>query len=294
MKKQKSIRSKSIKKPKSIKKSIRSRTIKKQKSIKKSPRSKTIKKQKSIKKSPRSKTIKKQKSIKKSPHSKTIKKQKSDNIIHIIKDDKNLFKVKINVDDNGYNLCLTYIGNDKTVNEKIKNGVASIYQGINKDIIDPSNVCLFVIYFSIENGQYGKNKIYYDSFLKMFYNLSYRYGLDKEEPFNNLKGLGQTLLCLLINKAIQDKKLSLNYKMILEASGEIKDKNMIGLINKYENLGFKVVYPDTLQIDIEQGNVLMISDINNIHNTCNIMTPHNTKFILSNEPINELEYADYY
>jgi len=83
-----------------------------------------------------------------------------------------------------------------------------------------------------------------------------------------LKGIGEVILCLVLNNMLSRKLVDESSIITLEASGKVEGKGMLGLVKYYERLGFKQAYPDLLEIGLKNSAVPMKATIGDVVNRC--------------------------
>jgi len=193
---------------------------------------------------------------------------------------------------NIYSACLFYQGNDLDfINEvkKIKK---------NEDEDEEEDLCLIQVIFGIapfdklevefEIMDKEENAIDNISFripsnahLFAYYNNIRKYNLQKFEQTKKLKGVVHIIFCIILAHALEEKLISLEGNVTVEASGsmmkseeEIKNetessvKDMIGLVKHYETLGFKQSLPKHLTLALQNNNVPMQGKVKDILQVC--------------------------
>jgi hypothetical protein len=194
------------------------------------------------------------------------------------------FEVRIQRSYQTYSLCVSYIGNDPLVRRLIQ------CQILRKDDyrtqIRPTTACLFYASITCRPKNFKVKlrdpiteekvkvlDVQGDAMIHSFYNKTYKYGLHDLPVFQKLKGIGQRMLCLLLQTAVHDGALKINSHVVLEASGSLQNKEMIGLVENYKRLGFEVIYPEWFKLSLQNEDVPMRATVRRVLNLCS--TPDN-------------------
>jgi hypothetical protein len=178
-----------------------------------------------------------------------------------------------------YQLCVSYIGNDPLVQRLLQCQVLQTEEWRTQ--VEPSSYCLFYIFMTCKPTKFKTTvrdsitgeplqvlHVEGDAMIHSFYNKTYKYHLHDLPVFQKLKGIGQRMMCLLLQTAVYDGALKINSHVVLEASGGIQDKDMIGLIENYKRLGFHVIYPEWLPLSLQHHNVPMRATVRHVLNRC--------------------------
>ena len=211
------------------------------------------------------------------------------------------FKLEIrNIKDDDkitYYACLTYVGKDRTfINaiEQVKEDTY-FYEDEDSPAYKPDDLCLFTIMLNVEDtkikGSYIINntddedseefdKIKYSMHsncnLTSFYNNTIKYDLLQNfEQSKKLKGVGYMILCSILRHIVSTNILSDDKFITLQASGEIPERGMLGLVNYYEFMGFRQVFPSLLEIGIAQADVPMRARLSDIIERCSSVEKSN-------------------
>lgn len=175
------------------------------------------------------------------------------------------FKIEIDItDDNKYyniHACLRCIdGECGSVIDKLKEE----YEG-DEDIND--YLCLIMIRLNI-------NKNTRKIFMSDFYNNVTKLGRGLSHLNRKLKGGARAILCMILLKAYNGGIIKDEDKIQLEASGDLEDdignaKDMIGLVNYYKHLGFKITDENNLEDQLANLSVYMYGKVGDILDRCN-------------------------
>ena len=135
-------------------------------------------------------------------------------------------------------------------------------------------------YGSYKDTQYTKGK--YNGKIYGFLNSLTRYKakLEKEKyrfPFlDQLKGIGYGMLVSCICKALDGGFITLSSNIVLEATGMMsgmdREASTVALVNYYEKIGFKQMFPEHYQDAVSKISVPMIARVKDIIDNCNIGT----------------------
>ena len=158
---------------------------------------------------------------------------------------------------------LQYIGNDKKLKDKLNS--------IKKDLAYVN------MYFHTKKREYSATGMFkepintsYNGFLYELYNYASKHKLYKKFPLlNKIKGISYVLMICCICEALKLNFISPTDYIVLEASGEIPGKNMYGLVNYYESIGFSPVSPDFLDEQVKRY-VPMRAKVEKIISMCNL------------------------
>jgi hypothetical protein len=212
------------------------------------------------------------------------------------------FKLEIrNIKDDDkitYYACLTYVGKYREfINaiEQVKEETY-FYEDDEAPAYKQYDLCLFNVMLTVEDrkikGTYIVNrneededseefdKIKYsmhsNCHLYSFYNNTIKYDLLQNfEQSKKLKGIGYMILCSILKHIVSTNILSDDKLITLQASGEIPEKGMIGLVKYYESMGFRQVFPSLLEEGVEQADVPMRTNISNIIERCSSVEKSN-------------------
>ncbi len=211
------------------------------------------------------------------------------------------FKLEIrNIKDDDkitFYACLTYVGKDRIfINaiEQVKEDTY-FYEDEDSPAYKPDDLCLFTIMLNVEDrkikGSYAINenddedseefdKIKYSMHsncnLTSFYNNTIKYEVLKNfEQSKKLKGIGHMILCSILRHIVSTNILSADKFISLQASGEIPERGMLGLVNYYEFMGFRQVFPSLLEIGIAQADVPMRARLSDIIERCSLVEKSN-------------------
>lgn len=90
-----------------------------------------------------------------------------------------------------------------------------------------------------------------------------------ESPPAELKGIMAIALGTTLINELKRGTILPSMKFGLEASGDLGDKDMYGLVEYYRNtLGLQVVKPEQLDQDVKDGNVIMMTTVSNVVDAC--------------------------
>lgn len=139
------------------------------------------------------------------------------------------------------------------------------YEG-DKNIED--YLCLIMMKIKIKKGNDR------DIFMSDFYNNVTKLGRGLSHLNKKLKGGARAILCMILKKALHAGILNMDDIIHLEASGDLEDdigniKDMMGLINYYKYLGFKITNDDNLKEQLEDMSVYMFGVVGTLLNKCN-------------------------
>jgi hypothetical protein len=104
--------------------------------------------------------------------------------------------------------------------------------------------------------------------LSAFYNNTLNNKLKNFSQTKKLKGVGHFILCLIINDILTNNILAPDQYITLEASGYIKGKEKQGLVRYYESIGFRQIFPNLLDIGLDQSNVPMRARLIDVLDKC--------------------------
>ncbi len=148
---------------------------------------------------------------------------------------------------------------------------------IKQDFFDPNenedSNCLIQVSLTIEKQiQHAEfetlNDFQYKAELTDFYNNVHVHGLQDDSLQKKLKHGASALLALSLIEALQHNLLSKKDVILLEASGTIKDKDMIYLVEYYHKLGFHVLEPEMLRQRLDVLSVHMGGFVYKVINHC--------------------------
>jgi hypothetical protein len=189
------------------------------------------------------------------------------------------FEVRVYRQGRTYSLCVNYIKNDPVVLKLLQCQVSKKQSW--RKTVRPNTICLFYISMSCGPTKFNVKimdestdeirevlRVTGDAMIHSFYNRTYTWDLQDLPIFQKLKGIGQRMLCLLLQSAIRDGVLLPRSKIVLEASGRLDDKNMMGLVENYKRLGFQLVYPEWLDACLLQHDVPMQATAKDILQRC--------------------------
>jgi hypothetical protein len=165
-----------------------------------------------------------------------------------------------------YEACLHYTGKDTNLNEYIQELTSGQLCILDLEVNIADDTLTGSI--DIDDKKVFKYKLPYNIYIKNYYNNTLKYGLDKFTQTNKLKGIPQIILCIILSIALENKLINMDSKIALNASGEIKGKNMFYLIKHYESLGMKVSFPEYLEEGLMDQNVVMDGVVSDVLGTC--------------------------
>jgi len=182
-----------------------------------------------------------------------------------------------------YFVCLNYVGQNFDLIETIED--IKIESFFYEDMGDnpaynADDYCLSMLTLSV--GKYKNvegelevdddNTIKYsmksDVHLGGLYNRFLSNELKDYPEIKKLKGIGEVILCLVLNNMLSRKLVDESSIITLEASGKVEGKGMLGLVKYYERLGFKQAYPELLEIGLKNSAVPMKATIGDVVNRC--------------------------
>ncbi len=139
------------------------------------------------------------------------------------------------------------------------------YEG-DKNIDD--YLCLIMMKIKIKKG--SKREI----FMSDFYNNVTKMGRGLSYLNKKLKGGARAILCMVLKKALSVGLLKIDDIIHLEASGDLEDdigniKDMMGLVNYYKHLGFKISDENNLEEQLSNLSVYMFGVVGALLNKCN-------------------------
>ncbi len=111
-------------------------------------------------------------------------------------------------------------------------------------------------------------------FMSDFYNNVTKMGRGLSPLNKKLKGGARAILCMVLKKALSVGLIKIDDIIHLEASGDLEDdigntKDMMGLVNYYKHLGFKVSDSRTLKQQLSNLSVYMFGVVGTLLNKCN-------------------------
>ena len=175
---------------------------------------------------------------------------------------------------------LEYIGENKTLLEYIE-GLRQHYEPIIAYVnirFDSDTMTYRGAGYDINYTRRGTKKIklpffMYNGFLNQFYNYASGYDLYKKFPvLQKTKGISYVLLMCCICEALKLGFITPESILMLEASGSIEGESMLKLIKYYEKIGFSVMYPEYLDIGVQDQFVPMKAQVKTIVDLCNVET----------------------
>ncbi len=135
------------------------------------------------------------------------------------------------------------------------------------------NLCLVKVKLVIKDEEVYSNdmskRFISRATLMDFYNNVTKNGRGLSHLSAKLKNGGKALFCMLIKKCLSSGMLDRDDIIILEASGDYRDKNMVGLVRYYQNMGFYVLNEKTLESDIRAMSVYMYGRVRDVEASCN-------------------------
>jgi len=146
------------------------------------------------------------------------------------------------------------------------------YEG-DKNIND--YLCLIMIKLKIKKNlgsfQKGSDR---QIFMSDFYNNVTKLGRGLSHLNRKLKGGARAILCMVLLKALNAGLIGEKDEIHLEASGDLEDdignaKDMMGLVNYYKYLGFKITDETDLKKQLENLSVYMYGTVESVLNKCN-------------------------
>ena len=196
--------------------------------------------------------------------------------------------------DESIDNALSVIGCLKCYNELCDPIITNLKNEYDEDEYD-ENLCLLKVQISIYNST-NDAEVYnisnYRIKIEEFYNNISIYGNDNQTILNNpkLKGAAHALLCLMLLHCLNKKLIHPKEFIVLNASGDLSDKNMSGLIRYYEQLGFIQSYPENEEEFIDQKDVPMVSIVERILTLCSLkeISPELASLLSSQNYINKL------
>ena len=176
---------------------------------------------------------------------------------------------------------LEYIGDDQNIREYFK--------GMYSPEKDDSSVIAYVtIRFDTELSEFSfsyerdystrtrRRKIRlptsrYHGYLFAFYNYASKHSLYQQFPvLQKTKGISYVLLLCCICEALKLGFITPESDIMLEASGSIAGQPMDNLVRYYEQLGFSVIYPQYLEIGLENQFVPMKAQVQRFISLCTV------------------------
>ncbi len=124
-------------------------------------------------------------------------------------------------------------------------------------------LCLIMMKLKIKKG--SKREI----FMSDFYNNVTKLGRGLSHLSKKLKGGARAILCMILLKALNAGLIGEQDEIHLEASGDLEDdignqKDMMGLVNYYKMLGFKITNENNLDEQLEDMSVYMYETVGKI------------------------------
>jgi hypothetical protein len=129
-------------------------------------------------------------------------------------------------------------------------------------------LCLIMMKIKIKKGSDR------EIFMSDFYNNVTKMGRGLSPLNRKLKGGARAILCMVLKKALSVGLIKMDDIIELEASGDLEDdignaKDMMGLVNYYKHLGFKITNDDNLEEQLEDMSVYMFGVVETLLNKCN-------------------------
>ena len=180
---------------------------------------------------------------------------------------------------------LSYIGNNEEFNNYLEYLSDEEGYDIEKDKLSYVNITFYSDSTNVEHYEYVYNDDFfsqktikykkgYNGYLHGLYNKVTEYQLDKEKfPFlHKLKGIAYGMLLCCICKAFTKGLITKESNIILEATGTVKDIDVIIYINRlvqfYNKIGFTPMFPKQYDYSISFGLIPMIGKVKDILRTC--------------------------
>jgi hypothetical protein len=189
--------------------------------------------------------------------------------------------------------ALSVIGCLKCYNELCDPIITNLKNEYDPEQYD-ENICLLKVQLSIYNSTNDAefyNIPNYRIKIEEFYNNISIYG--QQTILNNpkLKGAAHALLCLMLLHCLNKKLIHPKEFIVLNASGDLDDKSMDGLINYYEQLGFIQSFPLNKTEFLDQQDVPMVSIIERILTLCSLkeISPELASLLSNQNYINKLD-----
>ena len=192
------------------------------------------------------------------------------------------FEVRVDHEGRNYSLCVSYVGNDPVVLKLLQCQISTKQPW--RKTVRPNTFCIFYISLACLPTKFTVKvtddvtqdlievlRVQGDAIIYSFYNRAYRLGLDDLPVFRKLKGIGQRMMCLLLQSALDDGALKENSQIVLEASGTLGDKDMTGLIDNYQRMGFRVIHPEWLHQTLRQRDVPMTGTVRDVLQECSVV-----------------------
>jgi hypothetical protein len=189
--------------------------------------------------------------------------------------------------------ALSVIGCIKCYNEICDPIINSLKEEYDEDEYD-ENLCLLKVQITIYNSPNDAefyNIPNYRIKIEEFYNNISIYGNQTILNSPKLKGAAHALLCLILLHCLNKKLIHPKEFIVLNASGDLGDKNMSGLIRYYETLGFIQSFPKNEKEFVDQQDVPMVSIIERILTLCSLkeISPELASLLSSQNYINKLD-----
>jgi len=129
-------------------------------------------------------------------------------------------------------------------------------------------LCLIMIKLKIKKGTDKQ------IFMSDFYNNVTKLGRGLSHLNRKLKGGARAILCMVLLKALNTGLIEEKDEIHLEASGDLEDdignaKDMMGLVNYYKYLGFKITDETDLKRQLENLSVYMYGTVESVLGKCN-------------------------
>jgi len=148
---------------------------------------------------------------------------------------------------------------------------SSIIEQLKEEYEGDDNIndylCLIMMKLKIDKGS---NR---EIFMSDFYNNVTKLGRGLSQLNRKLKGGARAILCMVLLKALNSGLIKEKDEIHLEASGDLEDdigntKDMMGLVNYYQHLGFKITNENNLEEQLEDLSVYMYGVVGHILDRC--------------------------
>jgi hypothetical protein len=164
---------------------------------------------------------------------------------------------------------LEYVGEDQNIKEDFRGDKLAFV-----DISFDTELSEYSQSYELDNGRQIMLSTSYHGFLHKFYNYVSQRSLYKKFPvLQKTKGISYVLLLCCICEALKLGFTTLESEIILEASGLIAGQSMLNLVKYYEQLGFSVIYPEYLELGLDQeynGFVPMKAKVQRLISLCTV------------------------
>ena len=159
---------------------------------------------------------------------------------------------------------LYYTGDDQNLKDKL---------GDRNSTLAYVNISFYIEEMKY-SGTVGSKRITttYNGFLNSLYNYASKSKLYERFPvLKKVKGISYVLMICCICQAFKLGFIIPTDYIVLEASGEIIDKDMYGLVDYYKSIGFSPLVPDLLEISVEENSyVPMRAQVEKIISMCTL------------------------